>query len=54
MRVLRVCAPAHTGSAVLAKPLERCKDGIGSSSGDSSGVSTDGAGGIRVVFSLSR
>ena len=49
---LWVCAPAHTGSAVLAKPLELGKDGIGSSSGDSSGVSTEGAGGIRVVFFL--
>ena len=52
MRALWVCAPAHTGSAVLAKPLELGKDGIDSSSGDSSGVSTEGAGGIRVVFFL--
>ena len=50
MRVLRVCAPAHTGSAILAKPLELSKDGMGSSSGDNSGVSADGAGGIRVAF----
>ena len=45
--MLRVCAPTHTRSTILAKPIERSKDGIGN--GSSSG-SADGAGGARTAF----
>ena len=48
--VLRVCAPTHPRSTILAKPLEHGKDGIGSGSSSGSSGSADGAGGARTAL----
>ena len=50
MCALRVCAPTHTRSTILVKPIERSKDGIGSGSSSGSSGSADGAGGARTAF----
>ena len=50
MCALRVCAPTHTRSTILSKPLERSKDGIGSGSSSGSSGSADGAGGARTAL----